>query len=68
MKFPAFQTLKEFFSSIGHGSGTSEQGPSDYTRSEIDSLRCEARANNELAIRVASARGHKRNPRSFQLS
>ncbi len=67
MKFPAFQTLRELFSSIGHGSGTSEQGPSDYTPCEIDSLRCEARENNALAVQVATARGYRRNPRALQL-
>ena len=68
MKFAAFQKLRGFFSSSGHTSTIEEElGPSGYTPLELASLRSEVKANNALALEVASTRGYKRNPRSLQL-
>ncbi|MBB3693581.1 hypothetical protein FHY05_002220 [Sphingomonas sp. BK580] len=68
MQFTFLKTLKKLRSLFWLRSRASEQNPSDHTCSETDSLRCEAGANNELALRVTAAHGHQRNPRALQLS
>ena len=69
MTLDPFRSLKALFRSTGPTDTLAyDPGPSDYSPSEIASLRSEKRANSAAAVQMAGTRGYVRNRRAAALS